>query len=74
MGALLIAPAVWTATELGRGFFLTGFPWVPLGNSQVTTLPIAQLASVIGVYGLSALVAAPAAAAASIIAYSPLTW
>ena len=64
VSALLIAPAVWTATELGRGFFLTGFPWVPLGNSQVTTLPIAQLASVIGVYGLSALVAAPAAAAA----------
>jgi apolipoprotein N-acyltransferase len=64
VGALLIAPAIWTATELGRGFFLTGFPWVPLGNSQVTVLPIAQLASVIGVYGLSALVAAPAAAAA----------
>jgi apolipoprotein N-acyltransferase len=69
VGALLIAPAVWTATELGRGFFLTGFPWVPLGNSQVTILPIAQLASVIGVYGLSALVAAPAAAAAYGIHY-----
>jgi apolipoprotein N-acyltransferase len=64
VGALLIAPAVWTATEVARGYFLTGFPWVPLGNSQVTVLPIAQLASVIGVYGLSALVAAPAAAAA----------
>jgi apolipoprotein N-acyltransferase len=69
VGALLIAPAVWTATELGRGFFLTGFPWVPLGNSQVTILPIAQLASVIGVYGLSALVALPAAAAAYGIHY-----
>jgi apolipoprotein N-acyltransferase len=30
---------------------------VPLGNSQVTLLPVAQLASVLGVYGLSALVA-----------------
>lgn len=69
VGALLIAPFVWTATELGRGFFLTGFPWVPLGNSQVTILPIAQLASVIGVFGLSALVAAPAAAAAYGIHY-----
>lgn len=69
VGALMLAPFVWTATELGRGFFLTGFPWVPLGNSQVTILPIAQLASVIGVFGLSALVAAPAAAAAYGIHY-----
>jgi apolipoprotein N-acyltransferase len=29
---------------------------VPVGNSQVTVLPVAQLASVLGVYGLSALV------------------
>jgi apolipoprotein N-acyltransferase len=70
VGALLLAPAVWTATELARGYMLTGFPWVPLGNSQVTVLPIAQLASAIGVYGLSALVAAPAAAAAYGIYYN----
>ena len=54
---LFIAPMAWVATEYLRGYFLTGFPWVPLGNSQVTVLPVAQLASVLGVYGLSALVA-----------------
>ena len=54
---LFIAPMAWIATEYLRGYFLTGFPWVPLGNSQVTVLPVAQLASVLGVYGLSALVA-----------------
>ena len=45
------------ATEFARGYVFGGFPWVPLGNSQVTVLPVAQLASVLGVYGLSALVA-----------------
>jgi apolipoprotein N-acyltransferase len=54
--ALLAAPLVWVATELGRTHLLSGFPWVLLGYSQVTVLPIAQLASVFGVYGLSALV------------------
>jgi apolipoprotein N-acyltransferase len=54
---LFLAPLAWVATEYLRGYFLTGFPWVPLGNSQVTVLPVAQLASVLGVYGLSALVA-----------------
>ena len=55
--ALFIAPAAWVATEFLRGYLFGGFPWVPLGNSQVTVLPVAQLASVLGVYGLSALVA-----------------
>jgi apolipoprotein N-acyltransferase len=55
--ALFIAPAAWVATEYLRGYLFGGFPWVPLGNSQVTVLPVAQLASVLGVYGLSALVA-----------------
>jgi apolipoprotein N-acyltransferase len=56
-GALFFAPVVWVATEFLRGYLFGGFPWVPLGNSQVTVLPVAQIASVLGVYGLSALVA-----------------
>lgn len=54
--AALVAPGIWVATEFGRGWALGGFPWVLLGYSQVPVLPIAQLASVCGVYGLSALV------------------
>ena len=55
---LLVFPAAWVATEYWRGsYIMGGFPWVPLGNSQVTVLPIVQLASVAGVYGLSLLVA-----------------
>jgi apolipoprotein N-acyltransferase len=59
--ALLSAPA-WVATELGRSTLLTGFPWVLLGYSQATVLPVAQLASLVGVHGLSLLVAAVNAA------------
>jgi apolipoprotein N-acyltransferase len=69
--ALAAAPLVWVATELGRTYILTGFPWVLLGYSQVEVLPIAQLASVFGVYGLSALVAAVSAAAANIVVGEP---
>jgi apolipoprotein N-acyltransferase len=57
LAGLLIAPAAWVGTEYLRGVLFGGFPWVPLGNSQVTVLPVAQLASLLGVYGLSALVA-----------------
>lgn len=54
--ALLIAPAVWVTTEFGRGYVFTGFPWVLLGYSQVHVLPVTQVASLFGVWGLSALV------------------
>src|SRR5262249_39130186 len=59
IGALLLSPAIWVATELGRTYFLTGFPWVLLGYSESSLLPIAQIASVLGIYGISAFVAAP---------------
>jgi apolipoprotein N-acyltransferase len=64
--ALAAAPAVWTATELGRAYLFTGFPWVLLGYSQATVLPIAQLASVVGVFGVSTLVAGVGAALAMV--------
>jgi apolipoprotein N-acyltransferase len=54
--ALWAAPLVWAAAEWARGHVMTGFPWVPLGNSQIDVTPIAQAASLVGVYGLSALV------------------
>jgi apolipoprotein N-acyltransferase len=57
VAALLLAPAVWVASEAGRGWLFGGFPWVLLGYSQVTVLPVAQLASLVGVFGVSGLVA-----------------
>ena len=49
---LLVAPAVWVAVEWIRGWFLSGFPWMSLGYSQIDS-PLAGLAPVVGVYGLS---------------------
>ena len=66
---ILLVPAAWVATEYFRGVAFGGFPWVPLGDSQVTVLPVAQLASVLGMYGVSLLVAFVNAA----IAYAMLT-
>lgn len=61
---LLLAPAAWVATELGRQYVWDGFPWALLGYSQITWLPVAQIASAVGVYGLSGLLALTSCAAA----------
>lgn len=65
--AVLLAPAVWVTTELARTYFWSGFPWLLLGYSQTTVLPIAQFASVVGVFGMSALVACVSTALAYFI-------
>ena len=65
---ILLAPAFWVTTELGRQYVWDGFPWALLGYSQVTVLPIAQVASVVGVYGLSGFLALTSAALAYAIA------
>jgi apolipoprotein N-acyltransferase len=69
--ALLASPVVWVATELGRAHLFSGFPWVLLGYSQASVLPIAQLASLIGVYGVSALVAGGSACLAAVLMRTP---
>jgi apolipoprotein N-acyltransferase len=53
---LLLFPVLWMLTEWARGWVLTGFPWLWAGYSQ-TEGPIKEIASVIGVLGLSYLVA-----------------
>jgi apolipoprotein N-acyltransferase len=60
--AILLAPAIWVTTELGRTYFWSGFPWLLLGYSQTTVLPVAQVASLVGVFGLSGLIAFVSAA------------
>jgi apolipoprotein N-acyltransferase len=50
--ALLLSSVVWVAVELARTR-ITGFPWGLLGTTQVDNIPLARLASLTGVYGLS---------------------
>ena len=57
--AWLVFPALWLLFEWVRGWFMTGFPWLNLGYSQINT-PLSGYAPVLGVYGLSLIVVAVA--------------
>ncbi len=65
---LWLAPLLWVAGEFARGHVLGGFPWVPLGGAVVTLVPVAQLASAIGVYGVSFFLVAQAVLVARALA------
>lgn len=58
---VLIAPAVWVFLEWLRGWFLTGFPWMTLGYSQIDS-PLSGFAPLLGNYGLSFLLMISASA------------
>src|SRR5512139_2442502 len=61
-------PVVWAALELCRNYLLTGFPWANLGYTQARTLAVAQLAALLGVYAIAALVVLVNAALAEALA------
>jgi apolipoprotein N-acyltransferase len=50
------SPLIWAALEWLRSQSDMGFPWGLLGTSLTPYVPLIQSASIIGVYGLSALV------------------
>ena len=49
---LVVLPAAWVLVEWFRGWFLTGFPWLSIGYSQVDT-PLAGWAPILGVHGVT---------------------
>lgn len=60
---LIVLPALWVLAEWLRGWILTGFPWLQLGYGQISS-PLAGIAPVFGVLGVSWVVALCAAALA----------
>jgi len=56
---LLAFPSLWVLAEWCRGWVFTGFPWLYLGYSQLNT-PLAGLAPIVSVFGVSWVVAATA--------------
>ena len=54
---LVMIPMLWVALEYLRSFIFSGFPWEFLGYSQYRRLQLIQISDILGVYGLSALIA-----------------
>ncbi len=63
---LAILPASWVLVEWFRGWFLSGFPWLGVGYTQLDT-PLAGFVPVMGVYGVSLLVMVTAGAVAAVV-------
>ena len=63
---LLIAPIIWLIVEIARGFFLTGFPWLVVGYTQIDS-PLSALLPLIGAYGVSFVVVSLAACLTSLV-------
>lgn len=58
---LLLVPLLWGVAEWVRGWLFTGFPWLVTGYSQAPDSPLAGYAPLVGVYGVSFLLALVAA-------------
>lgn len=51
--SFFLIPFIWTFFEWIRGWFLTGFPWLTMGYSQVPSSPLAGFLPMIGIYGVT---------------------
>ncbi len=51
--SFFLIPFIWTIFEWIKGWFLTGFPWLTMGYSQVPSSPLTGFLPIIGIYGLS---------------------
>ena len=71
--SVIAAPVAWVTMEVLRSYLFTGFALVPLSHSQVSLVPLMQISSFTGAYGVSFLVMLVAAALEKAIHPSVLT-
>jgi len=74
LGKALLLAATWTFMEWLRGWFLTGFPWNPLGTIWAFSDSLLQGASVVGVFGLSLLAALLATLPGALVTNGRRAW
>lgn len=65
LGGVILFSILWCLSEYVRSYFMTGFPWLLIGTSQIDT-PLRYLAPLFGIHGLSLL----CAFAATLLTYS----
>ncbi len=71
---LLVAPAAWVAIEWLRGWFLSGFPWLAVGYSQIDS-SIAGWVPLLGINGASVVtVLSSAALLAAVMETGRMRW
>lgn len=68
---ILTFPIFWTAAELLRGHFFTGYPWNLTGSAFTDVAVLFQSAAVVGIYGLGFIMAVMAALLALACAHVP---
>ena len=74
LARILILAVAWTAGEWLRGHILTGFPWNLIGTVWAGTLPLMQVASLVGLYGLGLLTVLIAALPATLTSATQPRW
>ena len=50
---LIVLPIGLALSDWCRGWFLTGFPWLSIGYSQIPMSPLSNYAPVLGIYGVT---------------------